>query len=302
MIYDDKISLLLATGLDLKEIGNVLARNERDDEIEKKLRKIGKKYLDRLSIFKQYKKLTFGEKLKEPIIPIIGSLPGIGKTTMAREIATALGISNVIGGDNFRAVLREFISQESNPEFFTSVYESWKFFGRENKKNILKGFKTQARIINQAMERIVADRGIRDGENMVIEYLHFLPSQYNKETIKHPSVIPIILNLKSAALWKERIKLRVKKTHFKGGFQRLLDVFDKYKIMQEYQCQEAKKFNIPVVATDNWGKSVDEVLDIIFARIRKLNKLKGQTKEPKIIKKLEKERELDKSKNKIYKH
>lgn len=290
MIYDDKTSLLLATGLNLEEIGNVLAANKRDNEVEKRLREIGKKYLDRFSIFKKYKELTFGEKLKEPIIPIIGSLPGIGKTTMAREIATALGIGNVIGGDNFRAVLREFISQKNNPEFFTSVYESWKFFGKENKKNILKGFKVQAKIINQAMERIVADRGIRDGESMIVEYLHFLPSQYNKETLKHPSIIPIILNLKSEKIWKNRIRFRARKTHFKGGVQRLIDVLDKYKLMQQYQCREAKKFNIPVVSTDNWGKSVDEVLDIVFAGIRKLNKLKSQAKEPKIIKKLKKER------------
>jgi len=220
---------------------------------------------------------------------------------MAREIATALGIGNIIGGDNFRAVLREFIYQENNPEFFTSVYESWKFFGKENRKNILRGFKAQAKIINQAMERIVADRGVRDGESMVVEYLHFLPSQYNKEILKHPGVIPIILNLKSEKTWKERIRLRVKKTHFKGGFQRLIDVLDKYKLMQQYQCQEAKKFNIPVVATDSWGESLDEVLDIVFARIRKLNKLENQAKEPEIIKKLKKERELDSLNNKGYK-
>jgi len=290
MIYDDKQSLLLASGLSLKEIGKVLVESKTDRDIEKKLKEIGGKYLERFLTFKKYKELTFGEKLKEPIIPIIGSLPGIGKTTMAREIATVLGIGNVIGGDNFRAALREFVSQENNPEFFTSVYESWKFFGKKNKENILKGFKAQAKIINQAMERIVADRGIRDGENMVIEYLHFLPSQYNKEVIEHPSIIPIILNLKSEAIWRRRIKLRVKKTHFKGGFQRLLDALDNYRLMQEYQCREAKKFNVPIVITDNWRKSVDEVLDIILNRVKKLNELKSQAKELKIVKKLKKER------------
>jgi len=286
MIYDDKQSLLLVTGLSLKDIGKIL--NQKN--IEKKLRKIGKKYLDRYLTFKKYKQLTFEEKLKEPIIPIIAALPCIGKTTMAREVATAFGIGNVIGGDNFRAALREFVSKEKNPEFFTSVYQSWKFFGKENKENILKGFQAQARIINKVMERIITDRGIRDGESMVVEYLQFLPSQYNKEVLKHPSVIPIVLNLNSEEIWRERIKLRVKKTHLKGGTQRLLDALNKYKIMQEYLCSQAKKYKIPIVTTDNWKKSVQEVLDIILKRVKKLNTLKSREKELEIVKKLKIER------------
>jgi len=286
MIYDGKISLFLATGLSLKQIGQILSSKNKEEALKKK----GKKYLERYFIWKKYKELTYSQQLKESILPIIAGLPCTGKTTLAREVATAFGIGNVMGGDSFRAALREYISKEKYPEFHTSIYKAWEFFGKETKENIVKGFVAQAKIVNQAIERIVADRGIRDGESVVFEYLHFLPSQYNPEILNHPSFIPVVLRLDSEEEQKRRISLRDKITHFKGNSQRFFAALKYYRLMQAYQCQEAKKFNIPVVATDNWQRAADEVLDIIFSRIKELNKLKDQTKEVKIVKKLKKER------------
>ncbi|MBI2085241.1 MAG: hypothetical protein HYT71_01875 [Candidatus Aenigmarchaeota archaeon] len=168
MLYGGKDSILLCTGLGLDKLSGLFGKNEI--YVENTLKKIGKKYFERYVIFNKYKKLVEKGKLKEPIIPIIAAMPCVGKTTMAREIATAFGIGNVIGGDAFRSALRDFFSKEKNPEFFTSVYDAWKFFGEKNNENIIKGFEAQAKIMNQTIERMVADRGIRDGESMVLGF------------------------------------------------------------------------------------------------------------------------------------
>ena len=289
MLYDGEKSLLLSTGLNLDEIADVL----KSGNLEQALSKKGQKYLDRYLTFKKYNQLIREGKQKNAILPIIAALPCVGKTTMSREVATCFGIGIVMGGDAFRAALREYISQEKHPEFFSSVYQSWKFFGEETEENILKGFEFQAKLLNQAMERIIIDRGIRDGESIIAEYLHFLPSQYSPEVLKHPSIIPIVLRLDSEEEWKRRIHLRDKMTHLKGQSLRFLDILDKYKMMQEYQCKQAKDYNIPTVATDDWNKGKEKVLDIIFERIKLLNKMaeEGKTIDDKaIIEKIEKER------------
>jgi 2-phosphoglycerate kinase len=281
--------MLLCTGLGLKEIADILTHSKNEKDIEENLRKRGDKYLARYLLFREYKQLTFDQKLKEPIVPIIAAMPCVGKTTLAREVATAFGIGNVMGGDSFRAALRELISKEENPAFFTSVYESWKAFGDETKENILKGFEAQAKVMNQAIERIVADRGIRDGESVVVEYLHFLPSQWSKEVIEYPAIIPIVLRTDSINIYKSRMEKRDKMTHFKGNASRLIAVADKYLVMQELQCDDARKHHIPVVSTDNWEKAYDMILDIIFERIDKLIR-SGGFEEPAIVKKLREER------------
>jgi len=279
VIYDEygevrgQDSLLLCTGLSLKEIGAILNSKK---PVEKALEEKGKKYLDRYQTWKKYKELTYSEQLKEPVLPLVAAFPCIGKTTMSREIATAFGIGDVMGGDAFRASLREFISQEKEPAFFVSMYETWKIFGEKTEENMIKGFDAQAKIANQAMERLVADRGIRDGETMVFEYLHFLPSQYHEGTLKHPSFIPIVLTLKDKELWKERMKSRIKSTHLKGGAQRLLEAIDVYELFQKNLEKEAEKFGIPIVATDDWEKAVDECIRIVIERVKKLNAIAGK--------------------------
>ncbi len=290
MLYSGDNKLLLATGLDLGEIADVIKSGGFEESLSQK----GDKYLKRYLAFKKYNQLMKEGKLKNPILPIIAALPCVGKTTISREVATSFGIGIVMGGDAFRAALREFISQEKHPEFFSSVYQSWKFFGEETEENILKGFEFQAKLVNQAMERIVVDRGIRDGESIVAEYLHFLPSQYNPEVLKHPSIIPIVLKLDSEDVWRNRIGKRDNMTHLKGQSSRLLDVLDRYKLMQDYQIKDAEKNGVPVVSNDDWNEGKDKVLDIIFERIEKLNQMaeEGQTVDDKgIIERIERERE-----------
>ena len=57
-IYNDKDSLLLCTGLNLKEISEVLNSGKG---IEEALKEKGEKYLDRYLTWKKYKELTLGE-------------------------------------------------------------------------------------------------------------------------------------------------------------------------------------------------------------------------------------------------
>lgn len=287
MIYDKKNSLLLCTGLGLEKISSLAGKSE--NEMENKLKKLGRKYFERYSTFKEYKRLVFEGKLKEPIIPIIAAMPCVGKTTMAREIATAFGIGNVVGGDAFRSALRDFFVRDKNPEFFTSVYDAWKAFGEKNEVNIIKGFESQAMIMNKTIERMVADRGIRDGESMIFEYLHFLPSQYDREILDHPSVIPIVLRLNSVEEHKSRIRMRDRKTHLKGDSARLLSALDAYRLMQERQCEDAKRHGVPVVSTDDWEGAGDKVFTIITKKIRNLINAE-EVNEPEKISELRRER------------
>ncbi len=296
MLYFDKSSMLLSTGLNLNDISTIIKNSASEEEIKENLKHFGDKYLKRYEIFKKYKELTRAGKVKESIIPILAALPCVGKTTLARELATRLGIGNVMGGDAIRASYRELISKDKNPEFFCSIYGAWQFVGdkTETKENIILGFYKQAKIMNDLMQRIVADRGIRDGESMIIEYLHFLPSQYDPDVLNHPSVIPIILRLESEDIHKERISKRDFVTHLKGKSERLYGALEKYRMMQDVQTEDAKKVGIPVVSTDDFNKALDKILDIVFERIKKLNNLKDISHDHiNIIKKVHEERTLN---------
>ncbi|NOX71929.1 MAG: hypothetical protein GXO64_04515 [Candidatus Micrarchaeota archaeon] len=292
MIYDKNNSLFLATGLSLEKISEVL----KSGNAEEKLGEFGEKYLKRYKTFKEYKELVSKGEVKDSLVPIIAALPCIGKTTVSREIATAFGTGNVMGGDSIRAAFRELISKKEHPEFFCSVYGAWQFVGdgTETEENIIEGFYKQSSIMNNLMQRIVADRGMRDGESMVIEYLHFLPTQYEKAVLEHPSVIPIVLRLDSKEEHERRVNMRDTSTHLKGNGKRLIPALEKYRMMQEVQCEDAKKAGVPVISTDNFEEALDKIFDIIYEHIERIIELKNTPHDNiEIIRKVMEERSLN---------
>ncbi|MFH1780038.1 MAG: hypothetical protein ABH803_02750 [Candidatus Micrarchaeota archaeon] len=277
MFYAEKESLLLATGLSLTQIAEIICDSPKEKTIEERLQTKSKKYLDRYLIIKEYKELTKNEKVVEAIVPVIGGLPCTGKTTIARELGVRLGFGTIISGDTVRESLRELVSEAEHPEFFTSVYDSWKFFGNEpTKENVIAGYRKQAEIISRVMQKIMWRAAIKDGENMAIEYLHFLPELIDKEILEHPSIIPIVLAVPDVELHKTNVRKRTY-FHMKGGWQRLLDNLPQYRIMHDYQTAQAKKYGIPVIEyLGNTDEVIEQVLDIVFERIKKLNKTSGK--------------------------
>src|SRR3989338_2781281 len=102
---------------------------------------------------------------------------------------------------------------------------------------------------------------------MVVEYMHFLPSQFNPDVLNYPAIVPIVLRVDSVDKYKRFMSMRDTSTHFKGNASRLIDAAKKYIVMQEIQCEDAKKCGVPVVATDNGEQAQDRFFDKIFGRI-----------------------------------
>ncbi len=269
--YSEKESLLLSTGLGFRKISKIIFDEPTEAVLEERLKQISPKCLDRYVTFRKYKELTRAEKLKEAIVPVIGGLPCTGKTTLSREIGLRLGMGTIISGDTIRESLRELVSEKEHPEFFTSVYDSWKFFGKEpTKETVIAGYRKQAEIISRVLQKIMWRAAIKDGESMVIEYLHFLPELLDKEILGHPSVIPMVLEVPDVELHKKFIRLRTG-FHLKGGWRRLIDNLPQYRIMHDYQVEQAKKFGIPVIRSEDVKRVTEEALDVIMTRVKKLN-------------------------------
>ncbi len=250
----------------------------------------GSKVRRRVELINRYWGMVERKEVREPLLPVFGGMPSVGKTTTSSIIARSLGINVVIGGDGFRAVLRALVSKEDNPAFFVSVYKAWQVFGEFNKDNVVKGFRAQADILNKAIERLIVDRGIRDGESMSVDFLHFLPSLWHNETLEHPSFMPFVLYVSDTNVWKKYIEKRVVRNHIKGGWKRLIEALDSYRIMMEYQIDDAKKHNIPVIDMINIEEAYGKIYDILYEKINKLIEIKVWDKEHPMINKIKKER------------
>jgi 2-phosphoglycerate kinase len=280
--------MLEYSGLSYDEVIRALGFNT-ESALAKLEQTHGKKIGRRVEVLKRYWEMAGKKEVVEPLIFVIGGMPCVGKSTFSALLAQAAGMKIVIGGDGFRSILREFISKD-NKAFFVSVYKAWEEFGEFNKENVIKGFDAQAGTLNNAIERLVVDRGIRDGESMSVDFLHFLPSKWYKETLNHPSVLSAVLYVDDETKWEGYMKERVKNAHLKGGWERLVESIDTYKIMRDYQIEDAKKNNIPIVKTDNFEEARDQLLDLLVAKAENLMKIKKYEFEHPMLGKIKTER------------
>jgi len=290
MIFRDKLSALLATGLPLRSLCSIIASSESEQEFLVQLQTHGEKFVFRYKTITEYYSLVQSGQQKLPIVIIIAGIPGVGKTTIAKELSTALNIGVVLGGDALRSSLRTILPRKGNEVFFTSVYNTWKFYGERTKENIIKGYQTQSQIMNKAVQRVITDRGLRDGESMIVEYLHFHPSQFDKNLLAHPSIIPITLVINDLEKYHERIINRVFYSHLRSAGDRLLAQQEQYLVIQDFIRKEAEKFALPIVNVDNLEKAFDMILTFIFQRISELNKRKNIDPNIKLLETIRKER------------
>ncbi|MHA1656473.1 MAG: AAA family ATPase [Candidatus Heimdallarchaeota archaeon] len=290
MIFWDKLSSLLATGLSLRTISSIIDGSRSEEELEEKLLQHGEKYFFRYRTIADYYSLVKSGQQKLPIIIIISGIPGVGKTTIAKELSAALNIGIVLGGDALRSSLRTILPREGNEAFFTSVYNTWKIFGEKRKATIIKGYQAQSLIMNKAVQRVITDRGLRDGESMIVEYLHFHPSQFDKNILTHPSIIPLLLVITDLTKYNERIIKREYFSHLRSAGDRLLAQQEQYLIIQEYIEKDARRFNLPVINVDNLEAAFDDILSIIIQRISELNTRKNINTKINLLEAIKKER------------
>ena len=91
-------------------------------------------YLDYLDPDYAKKYLNWREvrKSKEPLIILIGGASGVGTSSMAFELASKLGLKNLISTDMIREVMRKIVSKELSPVIHKSSFDAYETTDRKS--------------------------------------------------------------------------------------------------------------------------------------------------------------------------
>ncbi len=206
--------------------------------------------------------------MNHPKIVLIGGIPGVGKTSIAGEIAKALDIDIVLSGDYLREFIRPFGDYAKFSVMSKSVYDAWTSFGDRNRENIVSGFLAQSEVMNAGISAIIR-RALGNGEDMVIEQLHFVPSQLGKELINQ--IIPIYLYIHDIDIHRDRLKERVNFTHANSPGERLADQLDTYRFMMDYSLDESRSYGIKIFESSDYRKTLKDVLAFVESEVRGTN-------------------------------
>ena len=206
--------------------------------------------------------------MNHPKIVLIGGIPGVGKTSIAGEIAKALDIDIVLSGDYLREFIRPFGDYAKFSVMSKSVYNAWTSFGERNRENIVSGFLAQSEIMNAGISAVIR-RAAGNGEDIVIEQLHFVPSQLGKDLINQ--IIPIYLYIHDIDIHRDRLRERVNFTHANSPGERLADQLDTYRFMMDYSLEESRSYGIRIFESSDYRKTLKDVLAFVESEARGIN-------------------------------
>ncbi|WP_346661637.1 3H domain-containing protein [uncultured Methanobrevibacter sp.] len=202
--------------------------------------------------------------MRKPYVILIGSASGIGKSTIAAELAKQLNIKHLIESDFIRAVVRGIIGKEYAPALHSSSYDAYKNLRNkarfENYEDLVSaGFDEHASYVIPALEKII-QRAITDYDDIVIEGVHLVPGLIDIEQFKEFANIYFFVLSSDEDSHKERFVKRAVQIH-RGGKQ--LDYFKENRIIHDHLLEQAEKNDVVVINTETIEKSMDSILSVI---------------------------------------
>ncbi len=214
--------------------------------------------------------------MRKPYVILIGSASGIGKSTIAAELAKTLNIKHLIESDFIRAVVRGIIGKEYAPALHSSSYDAYKHLRNKNRYEnyeelVSAGFDEHASSVIPALEKII-QRAITDYDDLIIEGVHLVPGLINIEQFKEFAEIYFFVLSSDEEAHKERFVKRAVQIH-RGGKQ--LDYFRENRIIHDHLLKQAENHGVHIIKTEEIAKTIDKILAIINNSCTTVNLING---------------------------
>lgn len=203
--------------------------------------------------------------MRKPYVILIGSASGIGKSTIAAELAKTLGITHTIESDFIREIVRGIIGPEYAPALHKSSFDAYvtirdkqRFEG--NMEGLISaGFEEHTSFVIPAIEKVIT-RAVNDADDVVIEGVHLVPGLLDIEKFKKDASIHFFVLTTDEEIHKERFVKRAMAIK-RGG--KHLEYFKENRIINNYLVKQAVEHDVPVINNLEIDNTLKRMLSII---------------------------------------
>lgn len=209
--------------------------------------------------------------MRKPYVILIGSASGIGKSTIASELAKELEIKHLIETDFIREIVRGIIGPEYAPalhkssfDAYTAIRDKDRFEGNSDGL-ISAGFEEHASFVIPAIEKVI-QRAVEDFDDVVIEGVHLVPGLIDIDKFKEDASIHFFVLSADEEVHKERFVKRAMKIK-RGG--KHLEYFKENRVIHDYLAKMAIEHEVPVIN----NMEIDCTLKRMLTMIREICKI-----------------------------
>jgi 2-phosphoglycerate kinase len=214
-----------------------------------------------------YVKWQSVRQLEIPLIILIGGATGAGKSTIATQLATRLGITRVVSTDAVREVLRSAFTEEMFPTLYVSSFEADRAVRQpipHSGDRLIIGFREQAAAVAVGAQALI-DRAIEEGTDMILEGAHLVPGFLEGVDTDQAVVVPLVVTIEDEDLHRTHLFRRGREARSRPE-DRYLSGFKKIRRIQKYMVSSAHVRGVPTVSNFDLDATLSEIIDHVIRR------------------------------------
>jgi 2-phosphoglycerate kinase len=223
------------------------------------------------SFTERYRRWRLLGDLEKPIIILVGGATGVGKSTLATQIAHRLGVTRLTSSDSVREVMRAFFSPELMPAIHYSSFEAGKSIkpaAGKGPDRDLAGYVDQVEKVSVGINAII-ERAIRERTRMVLEGAHIVPGFLKENEWGEAIVIQMVLMVRDEDRHKGHFFVRDQETQGVRSLKKYLGEIDKIRRVQDFLVSRANEAGVPVIDNQSIDDVVSTAMDIVLDAVNK---------------------------------
>ncbi len=208
------------------------------------------------------------ENLDVPLVILIGGATGVGKSTIATQLAARLGIVRVVATDAIREVMRSMLSPELMPTLHTSSFQADTALREPPSKSadaLILGFREQTAAVSVGINALI-ERAAMEGTSIIIEGAHVVPGFFDVESYGDRIVaVPFLIGVEDEERHLTHFAAREDAVASRPA-RRYADGFDKIRKLQRWAKSQALSHGVPMIPNYSFDQSIAAVIDLVMER------------------------------------
>jgi 2-phosphoglycerate kinase len=207
-------------------------------------------------------------RLDIPLVLLIGGATGVGKSTIATQIAARLGVVRVIPSDSVREVMRGLFSRELMPTLYTSSFDADSALREPPARaadRVIVGFREQTAAVAVGLRALI-ERSAIEGTSSIIEGAHVVPGFLDVERFADRVLaVPVVVTVEEEEVHRSHFQARSADSSARP-FERYLSNFDNIRRVQKYIKSQALSHDWPVIASYSLDQTIAAIIDLVVDR------------------------------------